>query len=67
MEAGGPVIVILQKSRKELMVSSIWKNHKRLDMEVTLQLSGEEWGGIFQTDRRVVQGRARWTFWITGA
>lgn len=60
-------MVVLQKSGKELMISPIWKNHKRLDMEGTLQLSGKEWGGVFQTDRRVVQRRACWTFWIPGA
>lgn len=45
----GPVTVALQKSSEELMISSIWKNDDRLDMEVTFLLSGEEWG-VFRGD-----------------
>lgn len=52
-------IMSLQKYRKELMISSIWKIQERFQVKVTLKWSFEEHEKIVQMDRRKgVQGRA---------
>lgn len=43
--------MLLPKSRKELMISSIWKIQESLHMEVTLKWIGEEEEGILQVDK----------------